>query len=382
MTDRYPRLVHAVSFHNSRLQVAFDVVQLLQRQGELDQDFIRQLQAHIPGQNDKIERAYRSYLASRSPPPRDHEHASPADDHGHPPPLPLGDTLRASLIRALADHEVFGDPRALRTMARTALADVDRGPNFLRSAQFGGRPLDVARWVVNEGERLGTPSGDFLARILRTLKMDAVDDHQLIVVNAALERLERSMVSPPGTPPSAPPASHQTYPARPASTSTNHHDGPMVMVSYRTLDAESVRALIDALRAQRVNAVWDQDQPNDSDIPAWVWSTYQHADWIVLACSPAYAQAISGFLVEPSQAPSTGKGVAQEARFMATEHLTQGPGRFVPVLLPGALPDHVPLVARGKFQYRYPDQLHQLAQHVRSPRGSRAPSSQQDDSES
>jgi len=374
MNEHYPQLVLNVSFDGARQQVAFDVVQALKRNVGIDQDVLRRLIAARPLKEAKIHQAFDDAHAAH------HRAVSrpsqPSGGAQHPSPQvatatksALNEAIRSRLIRTLADLDIFYDARALRPMVRTALSGVDRGHNFLRTARFDGRPLDVARALVVQTERLGTPPGDFLVRILKELWDDAVNDEQLLVLTAALEQLESAANRPADIATSDhSSAEFDAQLPRPRRADQPHRDGPMVMISYRLVDIDQVRPWIHELRARGVNAVWDQDQPNDSDIPVWVWATYQRADWIVLACSEAYDRAVKDLLRAPNKVPEFGKGVAQEARFMATEHLNRGPGRFVPVLLPDSRPEHVPLVAKGKLHYTLPAQLAQLAQHLQYPR--------------
>ncbi|MEM7674531.1 MAG: SUMF1/EgtB/PvdO family nonheme iron enzyme [Myxococcota bacterium] len=375
VSEHFPHLILHISFEGARKDVAFNVVQTLERHMAFDRGVLERIVAARPLKADKIRQAFNDthaghhieHQAIKTPDTFEGDH--PAMKVAGTSEPKLSETVRRHLISTLADLDVFHNAPALRSMVKSALVGVHRGPNLLRNARFDGRPLDIARALVVQTERLGTPPGDFLARILKELWDDAAEDQQLLVLTAALEQLEGPVTIPRhALPPRDSAAEFAPQSSALSRTDRLHHDGPTVMVSYRLVDIDQVRPVVDELRAQGVNVVWDQDQSNDSDIPVWVWATYLRADWILLACSEAYDRAIKELLHAPHRVPKFGKGVAQEARFMAIEHLHSGPERFVPVLLPGARPEHVPLVAKGKFTYALPDQQHLLIEHLRHPR--------------
>ena len=306
----------------------------------------------------------------------------------------LVDPLRGRVIRALADLDVFADHGALRELVQTAVGDQPRAKNFINGIEFRGAGQVMARRLVVKAGPLGDPPGDFLARILgELLASEAIDGQSLLVLNAALERLQRPHTAAPGEPPPAvespdapqtPQTQSQAVQVDPPGPGESVHgaptgDGPLVMVSFSHRDFDAVKTLVAELRARGVRATWDQDAPPGSDIPIWVWSTYQRADWVVLACSGHYHDSVEGLLRHPVAAPPTGKGVAQEVRFMASEHIHHGPERFVPVLLPGSQPHHIPLVAQVKLRFSVPDQYEDLARCLRKPRSRRASAATDED---
>ena len=239
----------------------------------------------------------------------------------------LVDPLRGRVIRTLADLDIFADHGALRELVQAAVGNRPRAKNFINGIEFRGTPQVMARRLVVKAERLGDPPGDVLARVLgELLASEAIDGEGLLILNAALERLQRPHTVAPGD---APPATESPEPPktrpRPVSTEPPEthaeppgldssaqdappSDGPLVMVSFSHRDFDAVKALIAELRQRGVRATWDQDQAPGSDIPVWVWSTYQRADWVVLACSAHYCDSVEGLLHDPVAAPSTGQG--------------------------------------------------------------------------
>ncbi|MEM7679077.1 MAG: hypothetical protein AAF449_24125, partial [Myxococcota bacterium] len=65
MTDNYPKLVRGVSFSGSREQVAFSVVQKLERHGDLNNDCLRRLKDVRPGKAKALDEAYAGHMAGR-----------------------------------------------------------------------------------------------------------------------------------------------------------------------------------------------------------------------------------------------------------------------------------------------------------------------------
>ncbi len=249
-------------------------------------------------------------------------------------------------------------PDRTMNLVEAAVRDATYGRALLGGLNLDGGLRDRARELVVKSERAGEPPGDLLRRLLGEMLRDLTERRHEVVFNAAIERLERSSEPIPGAPDLWTTDAQDTV-VRP--------DGPLVMVSFSHGDFDDVRALVEALRARGVNVTWDQDQRPGSHIPTWVVSTYQRADWIVLACSPSYGASVQRQMRDPVTAPSVGKGVAQEVRMLCTEDLHYGSARFVPAMLPNAQPGHIPLVARGQLRYVVPDEYDALAEAVKRP---------------
>ena len=155
----------------------------------------------------------------------------------------LDDAMQRSLIQTLADLAVFSDPAALQTTVRAALRDAPRGQNFIRAVRFSTRPLDVARQLVVDGQKLGQPPGDFLARIIKVLLDEALDEPQRETLTTAFARLGRADSTPPK-------AGTETRPRSTAEGQTRTH------ASGRSLRSPSVHGA--SVHGE------DEDEPSSS----------------------------------------------------------------------------------------------------------------------
>ncbi len=298
--------------------------------------------------------------------------------------MALTEKVRTELVAALSELPVLMNPAQTLTLLQGALRDAPFGQNFLGGVVLTGGMRATARHLVINAERAGDPPGDLLRRILVALLSEVTEPRHQIVFNAAIERLDRSEAAIPGAPPSALALASDDTDVADATDVANEQrpnaerppDGPLAMVSFSHADAAEVESLVHALRIRGVNITWDRDQESGGTIATWVVSTYQRADWIVLACSPNYGASVEDLLKNVVGTPPTGRGVAQEVRLMCSEDLHYGPARFVPVMLTGAALEHIPLVALGQPRYAMPEQLGALAEALKQP-GPRSASSRE-----
>lgn len=66
----------------------------------------------------------------------------------------------------------------------------------------------------------------------------------------------------------------------------------------QSLYAKTHKEVLEKARAG-VATIPEVPKVKGTDIPVWVWSTYQHADWIALACSRAYHESVERLLRTP-----------------------------------------------------------------------------------
>ena len=130
---------------------------------------------------------------------------------------------------------------------------------------------------------------------------------------------------------------------------------PRVFVSYahdpdNPAHADRVLALADALRADDIDAVLDQYDPNPAEgWPQWMERNLDAADFVLLVCTPAYLRR-----VERREPAGVGLGVQWEGNLIYNRlynNLGQG-DRYIPVLLDGADAVSIPTPVQGFTFYR------------------------------
>ena len=120
------------------------------------------------------------------------------------------------------------------------------------------------------------------------------------------------------------------------------HDSPEHQV--RVLD------LANQLRQWGVDTTIDQYDPSpDEGWPQWMTEQVEAADYILLICTQTYLRR-----VEHRERAGTGSGVQWEGNLIYNLLYTEATPthKFVPVLLEGGSPDHIPLPLRGHTFYR------------------------------
>jgi len=130
---------------------------------------------------------------------------------------------------------------------------------------------------------------------------------------------------------------------------------PSAFLSYShdsTEHADRVLALAYALRDRGIDVILDRFvHPAPAEgWPLWMERNLKAADFVVLVCTATYCRR-----VRAEEMPGQGTGVRWEGRIVYN-HLCYGddPGgiRFIPILLPGAEPTHIPDPVRGHNYYR------------------------------
>jgi hypothetical protein len=127
---------------------------------------------------------------------------------------------------------------------------------------------------------------------------------------------------------------------------------PRVFISYShdsSAHEDRVRGLADRLRVSGIDTVLDQYHTAPPEgWPMWMDREIQKADFVVLVCTDTYRRR-----VEERDEPGRGRGVLWEAKLIYN-HLYQtdtAVQRFVPVLIEGAAPSHIPWPIRGLTYY-------------------------------
>jgi len=132
-------------------------------------------------------------------------------------------------------------------------------------------------------------------------------------------------------------------------------DAPRVFISYSHDSAEHadrVLALADALCAGGINVILDRyvhSSPAEG-WPLWMERNLKAADSVLLVCTETYCRR-----VRAEEMPGQGTGVRWEGRIVYNElcyGANPGGTRFIPILLPGAEPIHIPDPVRGYNHYR------------------------------
>ena len=134
-------------------------------------------------------------------------------------------------------------------------------------------------------------------------------------------------------------------------------DAPRVFLSYSHDSAEHVDrvlALADALRAGGIDVILDRyvDDP-DEGWPRWMAQNIEAARFVLLVCTETYRRRAMG-----REEPGKGLGVDWEGNLIynAIYHRIRNDqpsgSRFIPILLPGAEPAHIPDPVQGHSYYR------------------------------
>ncbi|MBV8316451.1 MAG: TIR domain-containing protein [Planctomycetaceae bacterium] len=132
-------------------------------------------------------------------------------------------------------------------------------------------------------------------------------------------------------------------------------DAPRVFLSYSHDSAEHadrVLALADALCDYGIDVILDRFvHPAPAEgWPLWMERNLKAADFVLLVCTETYCRR-----VRAEETPGQGTGVRWEGRIVYN-HLCYGDDpsgiRFIPILLPGAEPTHIPDPVRGHSHYR------------------------------
>jgi hypothetical protein len=131
-------------------------------------------------------------------------------------------------------------------------------------------------------------------------------------------------------------------------------DAPRVFVSY-SHDSEDharlVLALTDALRQYGIDAILDQNvfPGPEEGWPRWMDNNLDAAKFILMVCTETYRRRVMG-----QEQPGRGLGVRWEGSLIFNRIYNDEPSgsRFIPILLPGSEPAHIPNPIQGHAYYR------------------------------
>ncbi|MBV8383155.1 MAG: tetratricopeptide repeat protein [Planctomycetaceae bacterium] len=142
-------------------------------------------------------------------------------------------------------------------------------------------------------------------------------------------------------------------------------DAPRVFLSYShdsDEHADRVLALADALRDRGIDVILDRyHQPRgpEEGWPLWMDRNIRDADFVLMVCTATYLRRVLG-----EEEPGQGLGVRWEGKLIFNRIAYGDPAgaRFIPILLPGSEPAHIPTPVLGYNRY-------QIASFSRTDRG-------------
>ena len=129
---------------------------------------------------------------------------------------------------------------------------------------------------------------------------------------------------------------------------------PSAFISY-SHDSDDhagrVLELADALRGRGINVILDQyvHPAPEEGWPRWMDRNLDEAQFVLMVCTATYRRRVRG-----EEEPGHGTGVRWEGTLIYNRIVYGEPGgiRFIPILLPGAEPTHIPDPVRGHKHYR------------------------------
>ena len=131
-------------------------------------------------------------------------------------------------------------------------------------------------------------------------------------------------------------------------------DAPRVFLSYsHDSDEHAARVLAqaDALCALRIDVILDRHvHPAPAEgWPRWMDRNLDEAKFILMVCTETYRRRVIGL-----EEPGKGLGAGWEGRLIYNRIYCDGSSgsRFIPVLLPGSEPAHIPNPVLGHTYYR------------------------------
>ncbi len=139
-----------------------------------------------------------------------------------------------------------------------------------------------------------------------------------------------------------------------------------VFVSYSydsQAHADAVLDLVQRLRGDGLDVVLDrfiEGQPKEN-WPRWIEQQIRKADFVLAICTSTWHRRFTG-----EEQPGRGLGATWEGHLLLNHLYVHGGRneRFIPVLLPGANDNDVPVALRGASVYRLPDRYEQLRAHL------------------
>jgi formylglycine-generating enzyme required for sulfatase activity len=134
-----------------------------------------------------------------------------------------------------------------------------------------------------------------------------------------------------------------------------------VLISYShdsEQHREAVLALAQALRSKGIDAWIDQFEPTPPQgWPRWIVEQVHRSDYVVMICTTTYKRRFEG-----REQAGVGRGVSYEG-LLARQLLYEGKfdhQTLVPVLLPGATTQDIPLEVRAGTHHTLPEELDEL----------------------
>jgi len=131
-------------------------------------------------------------------------------------------------------------------------------------------------------------------------------------------------------------------------------DAPRVFLSYShdsDEHADRVLALAYALRDRGIDVILDRFvHPAPAEgWPRWMERNLDEADFVLLICTETYRRRAMG-----QEAPGRGLGVRWVGSLISNRiyHDKPSGSRFIPILLPGSEPAHIPNPVQGHAYYR------------------------------
>ena len=131
-------------------------------------------------------------------------------------------------------------------------------------------------------------------------------------------------------------------------------DAPRVFLSYSHDSAEHadrVLALADALCDGGIDVILDRyvHPPPAEGWPRWMDRNLDAAQFVLMICTETYLRRVLG-----QEEPVKGLGVDWEGNLIYNRICYDKPAglRFIPILLPGSEPDHIPVPVQGHTRYQ------------------------------
>ena len=128
---------------------------------------------------------------------------------------------------------------------------------------------------------------------------------------------------------------------------------PRVFLSYShdsDQHADRVLALADALCDRGIEVILDRyvHPAPEEGWPRWMERNLDAADFVLMVCTETYRRRVLG-----EEAPGQGTGVRWEGTLIYNRIAYSEPAgtRFLPILLPGSKPAHIPDPVRGHNHY-------------------------------
>src|SRR5271157_1812468 len=131
-------------------------------------------------------------------------------------------------------------------------------------------------------------------------------------------------------------------------------DAPRVFLSYShdsDEHADRVLALADALCDRGIDVIlgrYVHPAPAEG-WPRWMDQNLDEAKFVLMICTETYRRRVMGL-----EEPGKGLGVRWEGNLISNRiyHDKPGGSRFIPILLPGSEPAHIPNPVQGHSYYR------------------------------